>query len=182
VASKPTWGQSFKKHGKSFALGTLATMAFSYVFEKLGSGKSSAASKEISTPPAIPAAADTPNLPNTANNPGYSTSPNPSYSNPSYSTSPNPSYSNPSYSTSPNPSYSDPSYSTSPNPSYSTSTYPTTQTQNGYQRRTVDRDLSADIFGEHLESWFIDNIVDGIVILSGSSEARSISDNNKQNR
>jgi hypothetical protein len=44
-------------------------------------------------------------------------------------------------------------------PTYSTSTYPTAQTQNGYQRRAVDRDLPADIF-----------------------EARSISDNNNQNR
>jgi hypothetical protein len=156
-------------------------MAFAYAFEKLsGSGESKAAATVAK--PAVPVEAPLPN-PNysTPPNPSYPTSPNPGYStspNPSYSTSPNPSYStspNPSYPTSPNPSYS--------NPSYSTSTYPTTQTQNGYQQRNVDRDLSADISGEpHLESWFIDSIVDGIVIFSGSSEARSISDNNKQNR
>ena len=176
---KKTLGQKFKKYGKDFLIGTGATMAFAYAFEKLsGSGSS----KESSKPPPISAAPDSSNTANTANTATYAN--NQAYS--TYPTSTNPAYSSstdPTYSSSTNPAYATPTYSNPTNPAYSTSTYPTSQTQNGYQQRGVDRDLPADIFGEpHLESWFIDSIADGIVIISGPSEARSTSDNDNQNR
>ena len=164
TAAKKSWAPAFKKYGKEFALGMGATMALSYVFEKI-SGSSSKESSAAATASETATGSGVAN-PNPANpaypsssspNPGYSTSPDPSYStspNPSYSTSPNPSYSTPTtqgYSTPANQGYS-----TSSNPSYSTPTDPNSQTQNGYQQRDVDHDLPVETLGEpHLESCFI---------------------------
>jgi hypothetical protein len=158
AAGKKSWGPAIMKYGKEFLIGTGATMAFAYAFEKLnGSG----GSKASSTPSTTSATSGSPNT-------AYPTSTDPTSNYPT-STDPTSNY----------PTSTDP---TSNYPTYSTSTYPTTQT-NGYQQRAVDRELPADIFGEpHLESWFIDSIADGIVIISGFSEARSSSDNNNQNR
>jgi hypothetical protein len=161
------------KYGKEFLIGTGATMAFAYAFEKLnGSG----GSKASSTPSTTSATSGSPNT-------AYPTSTDPTSNYPT-STDPTSNYPTSTDPTSnyPTSNYPTSNYPTSTDPTYSTSTYPTTQT-NGYQQRAVDRELPADIFGEpHLESWFIDSIADGIVIISGFSEARSSSDNNNQNR
>ena len=138
-------------------------MAFAYAFEKLDGNAAGKESSKVSSTPS--ATLDHPNTANPVNNQAY-----PTY--PTYPTSTNPTYSPSNY----------PTYSTSTNPTYSPPTNPA-QTQNGYQQRAVDRELPADIFGEpHFESCFIDSIADGIIIISGSSEARSTSDNNNQNR
>jgi hypothetical protein len=150
-----------KKYGKEFLIGTGATMAFAYAFEKLNSISAKKEASAASTPAVIPNSSITPNTANTATNPN----------SPAYAT--NPASTDPNYSTATNPTYP-----TSTVPTYSTTTDPTAQTQNGYQQRAVDRDLPADIFGEpHLESRFIESTANGIVIISGSSEARSTSDN-----
>ena len=210
AAAKKSWGPALKKYGKEFLIGTGATMAFAYAFEKLnGSGKSSSTP---STASATPDGSNTPN-PNSANTPntgytgntgdtgdtgytgytgntgytGYTGNtgntgytPNndnivytPNTANnannqvsSTYSPSNFPTYSSSNYPT--DPSSTNAGYPTSTNTGYSTSTNPTAQTQNGYQQRAVDRDLPVDIFGEpRLESWSIDNITDGIVVISG---------------
>jgi hypothetical protein len=147
-AGEKAWGPTIKKYGKQFLIGTGATMAFAYAFEKLNAkeaGEATEASSIPSTTSATPDSSNTATTANTANNQAY-----PGPSNPNYST-----YPDPNYSTSP-----EPNYSASPEPGYSTSPNPTSQTQNGYQQRAVDRDLPADIFGEpHLESWFIDSLL-----------------------
>ena len=194
AAGKKAWGPAFKKYGKEFLIGTGATMAFAYAFEKLNGSGSSKESSTPSTPSVTPDGSSAPpSTANTGNDPnsqGYPT--NPTSTNPNYSTSTSPTdatTTDPNYSTSTSPAdatTTDPNYSTSTGPTDATTTdpyYSTTQTQNGYQQRAVDRDLHADIFGEpHLESWFTDSMADGIVIICGSSEARSPSDNYNQNR
>ena len=152
AASKSTWGQSLKKHGKAFLWGTAATMAFSYLFEKLNSKGSSTAVTDTA---------------DAAGSPAYSTTPAPT--NSPYSPSTN------SPSTSPDYSSSNPPYSSSTIPSYSSSTNPAdpTPTQNGYQQR----DVVKSILGQPLvEPWFADDINDSLAILSRSSKARSTSD------
>jgi hypothetical protein len=141
----------WKKQGKNFALGMGATMAFSYLFEKL----SPSTAKESSGAAEGAVGTETANVANTAGNqPGYPPTTGPSYSPPtnpgpypstgsSYSAPTNPNYSPSTYASYPPPTSS--SYSSSAGPSYSN---PTGQTQSGYQRRAVDRDLSGDIFGE----------------------------------
>jgi hypothetical protein len=164
---------ALKKYGKDFGIGMGATMAFSYLFEKLGgsSSKEATAVAKSGAGSKTASGADTANNVNNQAYPGYSTSTNTGYSpstntgyspstntgylpstNPGYSPSTNTGYlpsTNPGYSPSAGPGY----YSPSTNPSYSTSTNPTAQTQNGYQQRAVDRDLLGDIYGEpHFES------------------------------
>lgn len=184
AAGKKAWGPAFKKYGKEFLIGTGATMAFAYAFEKLNGSGSSKASSTPSTPSVASDGSNiSPNTANTGNDSGsqaYPTNPNYSTStSPNDSTSSGPTTTDPNDSTSTGPTATDPT-SASTDPTYSTSTYSTTQTQ----QRAVEHDLPADsIFGEsHLKSWFTDSMTDGIVIVCGSSEARSASDNYNQNR
>ena len=167
AASKSTWGQSLKKHGKAFLWGTAATMAFSYLFEKLNSKGSSTAVTDTADAAGSPAYSTTPaptNSPYSPSTNSPSTSPDYSSSTPPYSPSTSPDYSS-----------SNPPYSSSTIPSYSSSTNPAdpTPTQNGYQQR----DVVKSILGQPLvEPWFADDINDSLAILSRSSKARSTSD------
>ncbi|KAN0107238.1 hypothetical protein V8E52_010347 [Russula decolorans] len=158
AAGKKALGPVIKKYGKQFLIGTGATMAFAYAFEKLNEmGKGS------STPSTTPATSDGSNAANTGNtgntdNTAYTgntgNTDNTAYTGNTDNTD-NTAYTGNTGST----AYTAYSANNANNgaypsiPTYSTSTYPTAQTQNGYQRRAVDRDLPADIFGEpHLES------------------------------
>lgn len=170
AAGGKSWGSSLKKYGKSFLIGTGATMAFAYIFEKLNGKAGSTAASD---------AAHGANPANTAN-PASSTPP--TYS-PTYSTPNTPTYSpptTPTYSTSTGPTY----YSTSTTPTYSPSTgstYSPPQTQGGYQQRAVEHDLYSDIFDEPpIQPRVANGINDGPAKISRSSEARSTSDNNNQ--
>ncbi|KAN0103663.1 hypothetical protein V8E52_011756 [Russula decolorans] len=161
AAGKKALGPVIKKYGKQFLIGTGATMAFAYAFEKLNEmGKGS------STPSTTPATLDGSNAANTGNTGNTGNTDNTAYTGNTGNTD-NTAYTGNTDNTD-NTAYTGNTGSTAytaysannanngayPSiPTYSTSTYPTAQTQNGYQRRAVDRDLPADIFGEpHLES------------------------------
>lgn len=175
------------KHGKSFLWGTAATMAFSYLFEKMnakGASDASAGAAGAADAASTPAYSAT-DLTTTNSDPANPTSSN---SNPTYSTpysndqTSSPAYqtSNPTYSPTPNPTYStsNPAYSTSnpnPNPSYPTPP----QTQNGYQRRDVTGPFDQPL----IAPWFANDVDDGLASLSGSSIAsivRSTLDDDRQ--
>lgn len=206
AVAKTSWGDTVKKYGKQFLIGTAATMAFAYAFEKLsGSGSSSSqGSSTPSTTPATPGSSVPPNTGNTANNPNnqaYSPSTGPTYSpstgstyspstGPTYSPSTGPTYSpstGPTYSPSSGPTYSPsnyptfspstgPTYSPSTSPTYSTSTNPTYSTSTGPTYYSPSTDPTSQTQNGYQQR-DVNRVLPADIF-----EAGSTSDNNNQNR